>query len=131
MKFTLSFKYQAATFTNQQTGESVRYETKAADGAAFVHDNIDEDAAMAVLKGVRDRRANLVLSDPEVKADFINQIAKSKCKELYDKMDKEGWTVEQTRVSDLTMKDLELLKPTMNARETFTVESGKVRWKSL
>jgi hypothetical protein len=53
-------------------------------------------------------------------------MARNKCKELYDKLDKGGWKVEDIAISTITIKDLEFTKPTMNARETLTVESKKV-----
>ena len=50
-------------------------------------------------------------------------MARNKCKELYDKLDKGGWKVEDIAISSITIKDLEFTKPTMNAREVITVES--------
>ena len=50
-------------------------------------------------------------------------MARNKCKELYDKLDKGGWKVEDVAISNITIKDLEFTKPTMNAREVITVES--------
>ena len=52
-------------------------------------------------------------------------MARNKCKELYDKLDKGEWKVEDVTVSTITIKDLEFTKPTMNARENLTVESRK------
>lgn len=53
----------------------------------------------------------------------MNVIARNKCKELYDKLEKGGWKVEDVAISTITLKDLEFTKPTMNAREVITVES--------
>lgn len=50
-------------------------------------------------------------------------MARNKCKELYDKLDKGGWKVEDITISNITIKDVEFTKPTMNAREIITVES--------
>ncbi len=50
-------------------------------------------------------------------------MARNKCKELYDKLDKGDWKVEDVSISTITIKDLEFTKPTMNARENLTVES--------
>ena len=50
-------------------------------------------------------------------------MARNKCKELYDKLDKGGWKVDDIAISNITIKDLEFTKPTMNAREVITVES--------
>ena len=44
------------------------------------------------------------------------------------------WKVEDITISNITIKDLEFTKPTMNARETITVESMKnppVKWRRL
>ena len=53
-------------------------------------------------------------------------MARNKCKELYDKIDKGEWKIEDISISSITIKDLEFTKPTMNARETLTVESKKI-----
>ena len=53
-------------------------------------------------------------------------MARNKCKELYDKIDKGDWKVEDIAISNITIKDLEFTKPTMNAREVITVESRKM-----
>lgn len=50
-------------------------------------------------------------------------MARNKCKELYDKLDKGEWKIGDISISSITIKDLEFTKPTMNARETITVES--------
>jgi hypothetical protein len=52
-------------------------------------------------------------------------MARNKCKELYDKLDKGEWKIGDIAISNITIKDLEFTKPTMNARETITVESRK------
>ena len=53
-------------------------------------------------------------------------MARNKCKELYDKLDKGEWKIDDIAISNITIKDLEFTKPTMNARETLTVESRKM-----
>ena len=53
-------------------------------------------------------------------------MARNKCKELYDKLDKGEWKIGDISISNITIKDLEFTKPTMNARETITVESRKI-----
>ena len=50
-------------------------------------------------------------------------MARNKCKELYDKLDKGEWKIDDIAISNITIKDLEFTKPTMNAREVITVES--------
>ena len=64
----------------------------------------------------------------DLRTNFINVMARNKCKELYDKLDKGEWKIEDIAISNITIKDLEFTKPTMNARETITVESRKVKW---
>lgn len=78
---------------------------------------------IGILKGVKDKKASTVFGYDDLRTCFINTMARNKCKELYDKIDKEGWKVEDIVVSAITLKDLEFTKPTMNARENITVES--------
>ena len=123
MKFSIQFKYQNVNFKNTKTKETISFETKAQDGNTFIFDNVDEDAVIGILKGVKDKKSNSVFGYDDFRTCFINTMARNKCKELYDKIDKEGWKVEDIVVSEITLKDLEFTKPTMNARENITVES--------
>ena len=66
-----------------------------------------------------------MFSYDNLRTNFINVLARNKCKELYDKLDKGGWKVEDVVISSATIKDMEFTKPTMNARENLTVESLK------
>lgn len=123
MKFSIQFKYQNVNFKNTKTKEIISFETKAQDGNTFIFDNVDEDVVIGILKGVKDKKSNSVFGYDDFRTCFINTMARNKCKELYDKIDKEGWKVEDIVVSGITLKDLEFTKPTMNARENITVES--------
>ena len=123
MKFSISFKYSNVTFKNKETKETISFETKAQDGNLFTFDNVDEDVVIGIVKGIKNRKASEVFQYDDLRTNFINTMARNKCKELYDKIDKEGWKVEDIVVSGITLKDLEFTKPTMNARENITVES--------
>lgn len=122
MKFSISFKYSNVTFKNKETKETVTYDSKA-EGNTFTFDNVDEDVVIGMVKGIKDRKASQVFAYDNFRTNFINVIARNKCKELYDKLDKGDWKVEDIAISTITLKDLEFTKPTMNARETLTVES--------
>lgn len=124
MKFSIAFKYSNVTFKNKETKETVTYETKAQDGNTFTFDNVDEDVVIGIVKGIKNRKASEVFQYDDLRTNFVNVMARNKCKELYDKIDKEGWKVEDINVSTITIKDLEFTKPTMNAREALTVESS-------
>ena len=141
MKFSISFKYSNVTFKNKETKETITYDTKASEGNSFVFDNVDEDVVIGIVKGIKDKKASTVFSYDNFKTNFINTLARNKCKELYDKLDKGEWKVDDVAVSTITIKDLEFTKPTMNARENITVESAnkektdhtiyvKWRWRS-
>lgn len=123
MKFSISFKYSNVTFKNKETKEIISYDTKAETGNTFTFDNVDEDVVLGIVKGIKDKKASQVFAYDNFRTNFINVMARNKCKELYDKLDKEGWKVEDIAISNITIKDLEFTKPTMNARETITVES--------
>ena len=127
MKFSISFKYSNVTFKNKETKETIAYDTKASEGNSFAFDNVDEDVVIGIVKGIKDRKASLVFSYDDFRTNFINVLARNKCKELYDKLDKGEWKIEDIAISNITIKDLEFTKPTMNARETITVESRKPR----
>ena len=134
MKFSISFKYSNVTFKNKETKETVIYETKAQDGNTFTFDNVDEDVVIGIVKGIKNRKASEVFQYDDLRTNFVNVMARNKCKELYDKIDKGEWKVEDITISNITIKDLEFTKPTMNARETITVESMKnppVKWRRL
>lgn len=122
MKFSISFKYSNVTFKNKETKETISYDTKASEGNPFVFDNVDEDVVIGIVKGIKDKKASQVFSYDNFRTNFINTLARNKCKELYDKLDKGDWKVEDVAISNITIKDLEFTKPTMNARETITVE---------
>lgn len=126
MKFSLTFKYSSVTFKNKETKETIVYDTKG-EGNTFTFDNIDEDVVIGVVKGIKDRKASQVFAYDDLRTNFINVMARNKCKELYDKIDKNEWKVEDVAVSNITIKDLEFTKPTMNAREVITVESRKTK----
>ena len=131
MKFSISFKYSNVTFKNKETKETISFETKAQDGNSFTFDNVDEDVVIGIVKGIKNRKASEVFQYDDLRTNFVNVMARNKCKELYDKMDKGEWKVEDITISNITIKDLEFTKPTMNARETITVESMKnppVKW---
>ena len=134
MKFSISFKYSNVTFKNKETKETISFETKAQDGNSFTFDNVDEDVVIGIVKGIKNRKASEVFQYDDLRTNFVNVMARNKCKELYDKIDKGGWKVEDITISNITIKDLEFTKPTMNARETITVESMKnppVKWRRL
>lgn len=134
MKFSISFKYSNVTFKNKETKETISFETKAQDGNSFTFDNVDEDVVIGVVKGIKNRKASEVFQYDDLRTNFVNVMARNKCKELYDKIDKGEWKVEDIAISNITIKDLEFTKPTMNARETITVESMKnppVKWRRL
>ena len=134
MKFSISFKYSNVTFKNKETKETISFETKAQDGNSFTFDNVDEDVVIGIVKGIKNRKASEVFSYDDLRTNFINTMARNKCKELYDKIDKGEWKVEDITISNITIKDLEFTKPTMNARETITVESMKnppMKWRRL
>ena len=134
MKFSISFKYSNVTFKNKETKETISFETKAQDGNSFTFDNVDEDVVIGIVKGIKNRKASEVFQYDDLRTNFVNVMARNKCKELYDKMDKGDWKVEDITISNITIKDLEFTKPTMNARETITVESMKnppVKWRRL
>ena len=131
MKFSISFKYSNVTFKNKETKETISFETKAQDGNSFTFDNVDEDVVIGIVKGIKNRKASEVFQYDDLRTNFVNVMARNKCKELYDKIDKGEWKVEDITISNITIKDLEFTKPTMNARETITVESMKnppVKW---
>ena len=131
MKFSISFKYSNVTFKNKETKETISFETKAQDGNSFTFDNVDEDVVIGIVKGIKNRKASEVFQYDDLRTNFVNIMARNKCKELYDKIDKGEWKVEDITISNITIKDLEFTKPTMNARETITVESMKnqpVKW---
>ena len=131
MKFSISFKYSNVTFKNKETKETISFETKTQDGNSFTFDNVDEDVVIGIVKGIKNRKASEVFQYDDLRTNFVNVMARNKCKELYDKMDKGEWKVEDITISNITIKDLEFTKPTMNARETITVESMKnppVKW---
>ena len=134
MKFSISFKYSNVTFKNKETKETISFETKAQDGNSFTFDNVDEDVVIGIVKGIKNRKASEVFQYDDLRTNFVNVMARNKCKELYDKLDKGEWKVEDITISNITIKDLEFTKPTMNARETITVESMKnqqVKWIKL
>ena len=134
MKFSISFKYSNVTFKNKETKETISFETKAQDGNSFTFDNVDEDVVIGIVKGIKNRKASEVFQYDDLRTNFVNVMARNKCKELYDKIDKGEWKVEDITISNITIKDLEFTKPTMNARETITVESTKnptVKWRRL
>lgn len=122
MKFSISFKYSNVTFKNKENKETVTYDTKA-EGNTFTFDNVDEDVVLGIVKGIKDKKASQVFAFDNLRTNFVNVIARNKCKELYDKLDKGEWKVEDVVISTATIKDLEFTKPTMNARENLTVES--------
>lgn len=123
MKFSISFKYSNVTFKNKETKETISYDSKAETGNTFTFDNVDEDVVLGIVKGIKDKKASQVFAYDDFRTNFINVMARNKCKELYDKLDKGGWKVEDITISNITIKDLEFTKPTMNAREVITVES--------
>ena len=125
MKFSISFKYSNVTFKNKETKETISFETKAQDGNSFTFDNVDEDVVIGIVKGIKNRKASEVFQYDDLRTNFVNVMARNKCKELYDKIDKGEWKVEDITISNITIKDLEFTKPTMNARETITMESRK------
>ena len=125
MKFSISFKYSNVTFKNKETKETITYETKSQDGNIFTFDNVDEDVVIGIVKGIKNKKASEVFQYDDLRTNFVNVMARNKCKELYDKIDKEGWKAEDINVSAITIKDVEFTKPTMNAREVITVESKK------
>lgn len=127
MKFSISFKYSNVTFKNKETKETIAYETKASEGNSFAFDNVDEDVVIGIVKGIKDKKASAVFSYDNFRTNFINTLARNKCKELYDKLDKGEWKVEDIAISNITIKDVEFTKPTMNAREAITVESRKMK----
>ena len=134
MKFSISFKYSNVTFKNKETKETISFETKAQDGNSFTFDNVDEDVVIGIVKGIKNRKASEVFQYDDLRTNFVNVMARNKCKELYDKIDKGEWKVEDITISNITIKDMEFTKPTMNARETITVESMKnppVKWRRL
>ena len=134
MKFSISFKYSNVTFKNKETKETISFETKAQDGNSFTFDNVDEDVVIGIVKGIKNRKASEVFQYDDLRTNFVNVMARNKCKELYDKIDKGDWKVEDITISNITIKDLEFTKPTMNARETITVESMNnppVKWRRL
>ena len=124
MKFSITFKYSNVTFKNKDTKETVIYDSKA-EGNTFTFDNVDEDVVLGIVKGIKDKKASQVFAYDNFRTNFVNVIARNKCKELYDKLDKGDWKVEDIAISNITIKDLEFTKPTMNAREVITVESKK------
>jgi len=125
MKFSIAFKYSNVTFKNKETKETIAYDTKASEGNTFTFDNVDEDVVIGMLKGLKDRKASQLFAYDDLRTNFINTMARNKCKELYDKLDKNEWKIEDIAVSNITIKDVEFTKPTMNAREAITVESRK------
>lgn len=127
MKFSISFKYSNVTFKNKETKETIAYDTKASEGNTFTFDNVDEDVVIGMLKGIKDKKASQLFAYDDLRTNFINVMARNKCKELYDKLDKADWKIEDITVSNITIKDVEFTKPTMNAREAITVESRKMK----
>ena len=125
MKFSIAFKYSSVTFKNKETKETIAYETKASEGNTFAFDNVDEDVVIGMLKGIKDKKASQLFAYDDLRTNFINVMARNKCKELYDMLDKAEWKIEDIAISNITIKDLEFTKPTMNARETITVESAQ------
>ena len=125
MKFSISFKYSNVTFKNKETKETISFETKSQDGNSFTFDNVDEDVVIGIVKGIKNRKASEVFQYDDLRTNFVNVMARNKCKELYDKIDKGEWKVEDIAISNITIKDLEFTKPTMNAREVITMESRK------
>ena len=125
MKFSISFKYSNVTFKNKETKETVTFDSKAETGNTFTFDNVDEDVVLGIVKGIKDKKASQVFAYDDLRTNFINTMARNKCKELYDKLDKNEWKIEDIAVSNITIKDVEFTKPTMNAREAITVESIK------
>ena len=125
MKFSISFKYSNVTFKNKETKETVTFDSKAETGNTFTFDNVDEDVVIGMVKGIKDKKASQLFAYDDLRTNFINTMARNKCKELYDKLDKGEWKVEDVTISTITIKDLEFTKPTMNARENITVESRK------
>ena len=125
MKFSISFKYSNVTFKNKETKETVTFDSKAETGNTFTFDNVDEDVVIGMVKGIKDKKASQLFAYDDLRTNFINTMARNKCKELYDKLDKGEWKVEDVAVSNITIKDLEFTKPTMNAREAITVESKR------
>ena len=125
MKFSISFKYSNVTFKNKETKETVTFDSKAETGNTFTFDNVDEDVVLGIVKGIKDKKASQVFAYDDLRTNFINTMARNKCKELYDKLDKGDWKVEDVAVSNITIKDLEFTKPTMNAREAITMESRR------
>ena len=123
MKFSISFKYSNVTFKNKETKETIAYDTKASEGNTFTFDNVDEDVVIGMLKGIKDRKASQLFAYDDLRTNFINVMARNKCKELYDKLDKAEWKIGDIAISNITIKDVEFTKPTMNAREAITVES--------
>ena len=123
MKFSISFKYSNVTFKNKETKETVTFDSKAETGNTFTFDNVDEDVVLGIVKGIKDKKASQLFAYDDLRTNFINTMARNKCKELYDKLDKGDWKVEDVTISTITIKDLEFTKPTMNARENITVES--------
>ena len=123
MKFSISFKYSNVTFKNKETKETVTFDSKAETGNTFTFDNVDEDVVIGMVKGIKDKKASQLFAYDDLRTNFINTMARNKCKELYDKLDKGDWKVEDVTISTITIKDLEFTKPTMNARENITVES--------
>ena len=123
MKFSISFKYSNVTFKNKETKETIAYDTKASEGNTFTFDNVDEDVVIGMLKGIKDKKAGQLFAYDDLRTNFINVMARNKCKELYDKLDKAEWKIEDIAISNITIKDVEFTKPTMNAREAITVES--------
>ena len=132
------------SFRNAKTKETISYDAKGSgDGNSYTFDNVDEDVVIGVLKGLKTRKAADMFSFPDLRTDFVNTISMNKCKELYDKMEKEGWKVDDIQVCNISIKDLEFTRPTVNARETVTVESRSnsgakkpnadesIRWKKL
>ena len=126
MKFSISFKYSNVTFKNKETKETIAYDTKASEGNTFTFDNVDEDVVIGMLKGIKDKKASQLFAYDDLRTNFINVMARNKCKELYDKLDKAEWKIEDIAISNITIKDVEFTKPTMNAREAITVESRKL-----
>ena len=124
MKFSISFKYSNVTFKNKETKETVSYDSKA-EGNSFTFDNVDEDVVIGMVKGIKDKKSSAVFSYDDLRTNFINTLARNKCKDLYDKLDKGEWKVEDIAISTITLKDLEFTRPTMNARENLTVESQR------
>lgn len=125
MKFSISFKYSNVTFKNKENKETVSFDTKAETGNTFTFDNVDEDVVLGIVKGIKDRKASQVFAYDDFRTNFINVMARNKCKELYDKLDKGEWKIGDIAISNITIKDLEFTKPTMNAREALTVESRR------